>query len=45
MEVKGPQYTFNASIEQMINNVDLEKIFGKKKSKEGIWKNQFLEAI
>lgn len=32
-------------MENMINSVDMEKIFGKKKSKEGIWKNQFLEAI
>lgn len=29
----------------MINTADLDKIFGKRKSKEGIWKNQFFEAI
>ena len=33
MEVKGPQYTLNVSIEEIINNVDMDKIFGKKKSK------------
>lgn len=33
MEVKGPQYTLNVSIEKIINNVDMDKIFGKKKSK------------
>jgi hypothetical protein len=29
----------------MINGADLEKIFGKRKSKEGIWKTQFFDAI
>lgn len=44
-DVKGPNYTFNSSIEDIINAADLDKIFGKRKSKEGIWKNQFFEAI
>ena len=39
--MKGPLYNFAIPNQEMINNADLEKIFGKRKSKEGIWKNQF----